>query len=131
MADYIKEASLTDKKALPFKSSDPTMWASMLDDADSAVIDLAQELGLDESDIVTPLHTALNDYARYYFYARLFLEVSGNNSDEDYENDAYRAKGSIYEGKMNRKKMEITPEVVTKTVSDRGDRLQECILYHT
>lgn len=128
MADYINEDSLTDKKAIHYKTDDPTFWASIVADADSAVVDLAQALGLDESKIETPLHTGVNDYARFYFYSRLFLELSGVN---EADTDGYKEKGADYYGLMLEQKQQITPEMITKTVNGRGDRVQEGILFHT
>ena len=129
MADvYLKQALLTDKVAVPFKTNDTTFWTACVTYADTLAVDLAEQLGILEADIATPIHTAFNDYLTYAFYERLFLEASGVNEEEE---EKYLEKAGIYEGKKNKAKIEVTPEIITKTVCDRGDRVMEVQLFRS
>ena len=66
MATYLDTTKLTDKVATPYFTKDNALWMAATSAADDAVVDLAGEKGVSESSIVVPLHTSVQDFARYY-----------------------------------------------------------------
>ena len=130
MADLINEATLTDLSAVPYKLGNAALWNASVTATNNAIVDLAQELGVVEADIGDPLHTAVADYGRFFFYERLFSEVAFV-ADGEIEEDKYNNKARAYYAKMSRKKKDITPEMMLKVVANRGGRVREVVLFRT
>ena len=95
-----------------------------LDEADSEVIDLAETLGVRNTDDIenNPLHYKIKRYAVAFVLMRLCQDKIGTNNVELPDLEKYTVLYNMYAKELARLKGEISVEMVTGQVNETRDR---------
>jgi len=95
-----------------------------LDEADSEVIDLAETLGVRNTDDIenNPLHYKIKRYAVVFVLMRVCQDKIGTNNVELPDLEKYTVLYNMYFKELARLKGEISVEMVTGQVNETRDR---------
>ena len=104
---------------------DPDIWAKVGDTVDRAIISAAQQFGVHEDNIFTPLHSDIIEYARFYFCYELAQSIAGVITGEEY--DKYAISSARY--KRLRDEAPLSKERFLGTVGDAGDMAKSIVVY--
>jgi hypothetical protein len=116
MSVYLKP---TDIKANVAQGMDLNTY---LDEADSAIIDLGQELGAESTDITNPPHYQVKHYAVNYVMLRLCEDKMGTCSPDSLQFDKYYQLCEYYRRRVGDIRNRISVEMMTGNVLNQRDR---------
>lgn len=114
---------ITDRVAVPFKTSSNVTIADYLILGDEYIVSFAQAKGvIDSADIATPLVIELKQYGLAKLYIELFGDLSSVNNNEAFEEDKYQFKVKYYMEKAKEMARVLTKEMIIQEVEDKTDR---------
>jgi hypothetical protein len=119
---YLATADITDQSIGEF-ADQTTYWSAILAEADNALNDLSEALGLDSAYIATPLHTYVKQWLVAWFCERVALDHINTNNLEA-SDDKYLVKWRLYSGIRKDREGRITIAMLQKNVSNQSQRIQ-------
>lgn len=126
---YLSDSDITDKVIIPFKDKDSAYWEAIMARTDAQAVDIAQQMGVREEDIATPIHNSFKDLLRSYFCMQICLDATEvANLDQGIE-DKYMSKYKIHSYNYERLKKNLTKEMIVGSVFLRGHRAGGGVLY--
>lgn len=115
---YIDSTSITDTIAKRFVDATDTRVSTWVTRANEQIEMLALSLGVDETDIYTPLHPVIADFGRSVFCEQCFLENIGVNNIETPLDEKYRMKYDLYVDRIKTLRGQITRAMFDTTTAD-------------
>lgn len=127
---YFNDTEVTDLLILPFKTSNATLWAAALARTERMVVDLAEQHGVPEDSIQTPLCAAFLDIMRAYFCWNICLDTTEVANLDQGIQDKYMGKFQLYKTLYEQGRKSLTLEMIVGNVRTRGDRSRAGVLYY-
>ena len=93
-----------------------------IDIANDECENLAQQLGIEPEEIITPIHFGIKQYLECVVLAKFGADYIGANQAEVSDADIYKNLFDRSRYLMNQYKPDITYEMFTDSVNDRSDR---------
>jgi len=93
-----------------------------LDEADEAIVDLAESLNADSDDIVVPVHFQVRHYGINYVMLRVCEDKMGTCSPDSLQFDKYFQLSDYYRKRIADIRNRISVEMITGNVSSQRDR---------
>lgn len=119
---YISASDITNQTLKA--SAYSTILSAKLTDADNAIIDLAERLGVrDSTNIETsPLHRKIKEFAIAWVCEELSLDLMGYNNVSITDYEKYRLMYETYKKRREKYEGQITKEMITGSVDEIRDR---------
>ncbi|MEA3346969.1 MAG: hypothetical protein U9Q21_02630 [Candidatus Auribacterota bacterium] len=91
------------------------------DRADTQLVALAKRLGVDETDIASPIGIEVKDWLIAWVGREICFDIMGTNDLELPDDDKYRMKLQEYKDRETDARSYLTPEIIMDVVNDRFD----------
>jgi hypothetical protein len=115
---YVLSSTILDSVLKRFIDTSDSRVSTWLSRADAEIENVAQILGVNTDDFITPLHPKILEYGRAVFGMLVCLDNIGINNIDSPEEEKYRVKYTIYKDLSNELKSQITYEMFTQESED-------------
>ena len=116
MSQYLKPADITSNLVVGVDLN------QYMDEADEAIVDLAEVLGVEKTDIVVPVHFQVRHYGVNYLMLRVCEDKMGTCSPDSLQFDKYFQLSDYYRKRVADIRNRISVEMVLDQVNAQRDR---------